>query len=38
MARKTTPLTATQVQQAKPKDKQYNLVDSNGLTHSPDHA
>jgi len=31
MARKTAPLTATQIQQAKPKEKQYNLVDGDGL-------
>ena len=31
MAIKTTPLTATQIQQAKPKEKEYNLLDGNGL-------
>ncbi len=31
MARITTPLTNTEVKQAKPKDKEYNLADGNGL-------
>ena len=31
MARITTPLTNTEVKQAKPKDKEYNLTDGNGL-------
>ena len=31
MARITKPLTNTEVKQAKPKDKEYNLVDGNGL-------
>ena len=31
MARITTPLTNTEVKQAKPKDKEYNLVDGEGL-------
>lgn len=31
MARTTKPLTNTEVQQAKPKDKEFNLVDGNGL-------
>ncbi|HCG7669123.1 TPA: tyrosine-type recombinase/integrase [Vibrio parahaemolyticus] len=31
MARQTTPLTATQVKEAKPKDKEYYLVDGQGL-------
>jgi integrase len=31
MARITTPLTNTEVKQAKPKDKEYNLVDGDGL-------
>ena len=31
MARKTAPLTNTQVNQAKPKDKEYNLTDGEGL-------
>jgi integrase len=31
MARKTNPLTATQIQQAKSKDKEYNLMDGEGL-------
>ncbi len=31
MARTTTPLTNTEVQQAKPKEKEFNLVDGNGL-------
>jgi len=31
MARKTTPLTNTEVKHAKPKDKEYNLVDGEGL-------
>lgn len=31
MARRTTPLTNTEVKQAKPKDKEYNLADGNGL-------
>ena len=32
MARKTIPLTATQIQQAKSKEKEYNLSDGNGLS------
>ena len=31
MARTTKPLTNTEVQQAKPKDKEFNLNDGNGL-------
>ena len=31
MARQTTQLNATQVSQAKPKDKEYNLADGQGL-------
>ena len=31
MARVTKPLTNTEVKQAKPKDKEFNLVDGNGL-------
>ena len=31
MARTTKPLTNTEVQQAKPKEKEFNLVDGNGL-------
>ncbi len=31
MARKVNPLTNTQVQKAKPKDKEYNLADGDGL-------
>lgn len=31
MAKKTHPLTATQIQQAKPKEKEYSLLDGNGL-------
>ncbi len=31
MARTTKPLTNTEVQQANPKDKEFNLVDGNGL-------
>ena len=31
MARLTTPLTDKQIKQAKPKDKEYNLADGNGL-------
>lgn len=31
MARQTTPLTATQVKEAKPKEKEYYLVDGQGL-------
>ena len=31
MARKVTPLTATQIKNAKPKDKAYTLPDGNGL-------
>ena len=31
MARVTTPLTNTEVKQAKPKDKEYNLADGDGL-------
>ncbi|MCF6204821.1 MAG: integrase arm-type DNA-binding domain-containing protein [Methylococcaceae bacterium] len=31
MARITKPLTNTEVKQAKPKDKEYSLVDGNGL-------
>ena len=31
MARTTKPLTNTEVQQAKPKDKEFNLADGNGL-------
>ncbi|MEZ8602932.1 integrase domain-containing protein [Vibrio splendidus] len=31
MARKTTPLTATQILQAKPKEKEYSLLDGDGL-------
>ena len=31
MARKTTPLTNTQVKQAKPREKEYNLADGQGL-------
>ncbi len=31
MARTTKPLTNTEVQQAKSKDKEFNLVDGNGL-------
>ena len=31
MARITKPLTNTEVQQAKPRDKEYNLVDGGGL-------
>lgn len=31
MARITNPLTNTEVKQAKPKDKEYNLADGNGL-------
>lgn len=31
IAIKTPPLTATQIQQAKPKEKEYNLLDGNGL-------
>lgn len=31
MARKTTPLSDTQIKQAKPKEKEYNLVDGHGL-------
>lgn len=31
MARITTPLTDTQIKQAKPKDKEYNLADGKGL-------
>ena len=31
MANKTQPLTATQVEKAKPKEKEYNLSDGNGL-------
>ena len=31
MARTTKPLTSTEVQQAKPKDKEFNLVDGDGL-------
>ena len=31
MARKTNPLTATQILQAKPKEKEYNLLDGDGL-------
>lgn len=31
MPRKTQPLTNTEVQQAKPKDKEYNLMDGEGL-------
>jgi integrase len=31
MARTTQPLTNTEVRQAKPKDKEFNLVDGNGL-------
>ncbi|PWI32149.1 integrase [Vibrio albus] len=31
MARLTTSLTATQIKQAKPKDKEYSLADGNGL-------
>ena len=31
MAKKTTPLTATQILQAKPKEKEYNLLDGDGL-------
>ncbi|OOV85791.1 preprotein translocase, partial [Oceanospirillum linum] len=30
MARLTTPLTNTEVKQAKPKDKEYSLSDGNG--------
>lgn len=32
MARLTTSLTATQIKQAKPKEKEYSLVDGNGLS------
>ena len=31
MARVTKPLTNTEVKQAKPKDKEFNLVDGDGL-------
>jgi len=31
MARKPTPLTNTQIKQAKPRDKEYNLADGDGL-------
>ena len=31
MARTTKPLTNTEVQQAKPKEKEFNLVDGDGL-------
>lgn len=31
MAKKTLPLTATQILQAKPKEKEYNLLDGDGL-------
>ena len=31
MARKITPLTATQIKQAKPKEKDYKLSDGRGL-------
>ena len=31
MARVTKPLTNTEVKQSKPKDKEYNLVDGDGL-------
>ncbi len=31
MARVSKPLTNTEVKQAKPKDKEFNLVDGNGL-------
>jgi len=31
MARKITPLTATQIRQAKPKEKDYKLFDGGGL-------
>ena len=31
MSRTTTPLTNTEVKHAKPKDKEYNLVDGDGL-------
>jgi len=31
MAKTTRPLTNTEVKQAKPKEKEYNLADGNGL-------
>ncbi len=32
MAKKVQPLTATQIKQAKPKEKEYNLGDGDGLS------